>query len=421
MHMSRRRFLAAAGCALCTLPATVHAAPPQRKKLAVITTVYRQYSHSAHIAGRFLFGYSLHGQPHLPDYEVASMYVDQAGEDDLSAGLAQKFGFRRCSSIREALVLGGNSLAVDGVLLIGEHGDYPVNELGQTLYPRYEMFAEIVAQFRRAGRTAPVFNDKHLSYSWAKAKQMADWSRELNFPLQAGSSLPVTWRFPELELPLETQVETALAVAFGRPEIYGFHLLETLQCHVERRRGGETGVRKVQAISGDAVWRAGAAGEWPQELLAAALDRSHTAEIGTVRDNARDPLLYLIDYRDGFRASALMLNGHVQDFTFAARIAGRQDPVSTLHYLPERPGVKYFDALTFNIERMLAAGKAVVPLDRTLLVSGVLESLLRSRFQNSKPVETPHLAIAYRAPADSGYLHNPVDPRGQRDLRAAGG
>ena len=41
-------------------------------------------------------------------------------------------------TIAEALTLGGGKLAVDGVVLVGEHGNYPKNEKGQTKYPRYD-------------------------------------------------------------------------------------------------------------------------------------------------------------------------------------------------------------------------------------------------------------------------------------------
>ena len=65
----------------------------------------------------------------------------------------------------DALTLGTGKLAVDGVLLIGEHGNYPRNDSGQILYPRYELMEQIVSVFRKTGRSVPVFNDKHLSYS----------------------------------------------------------------------------------------------------------------------------------------------------------------------------------------------------------------------------------------------------------------
>jgi hypothetical protein len=415
---NRRDFLLTTGAAALSLalPRSVRAAEGDRKpKLAVITTVYRQYSHSDHIAGRFLFGYSLDGKHHQPPYEVASMYVDQIGDNNTSLGLSKRFGFRHCQDVREALTLGGDKLAVDGVLLIAEHGDCPVNEIGQIEYPRYEMFSEIVAEFRRSSRSVPVFNDKHFSYNWAKAKQMYDWSRELKFPLQAGSSLPVTWRIPELEFPLETRFDSALVAAYHHPEVYGFHALETLQCHLERRAGGETGVARVQAFQGDDVWKQGEKGAWPLDLLEPALARSYSCNIGSVRENVANPLVYTIEYRDGQKGSIALLNGHVEDFTFAARVKGEKTPRSTLHMLPSRPGVKYFDALTYNIERMLQAGQAVIPPERTLLVSGILEAALQSKAQGSKVIETPHLAVSYRAPTDSGVFRGPIDPQGELD------
>ena len=41
---------------------------------------------------------------------------------------AEEFDVPMYGSINQALTLGGKELAVDGVLLIGEHGDYPWNE-----------------------------------------------------------------------------------------------------------------------------------------------------------------------------------------------------------------------------------------------------------------------------------------------------
>jgi hypothetical protein len=94
--------------------------------------------------------------------------------------------------------------------------------------------------FKDSGRSCPVFVDKHLSYDWKKAKQMYDWSRELKFPFMAGSSVPVTFRRPEYDPPLGTEMEAALSVGGGWVGDGGiFHVLETLQGFVERRKGGE--------------------------------------------------------------------------------------------------------------------------------------------------------------------------------------
>lgn len=439
MPHTRRQFLAASGSlalAASPLAAGLFAAQKPRRKLAVATTAYHRFSHASHIAGRFLMGYILNGAHHQPDYEIVSMHVEQipgvagpapnnpvqgrggaVNRADLSQDLAKKYGFRQCKSVREALTVGGEKLAVDGVLLIGEHGQYPRNDLGQTLYPRYEMMEQTVAEFRASGRSVPVFNDKHLSYSWEKSRKMYDWSRELGFAFQAGSSLPVTFRMPQFELPLGSRIESALAVYYGDPEGYGYHLLEALQCHVERRPGGESGIKAVQALAGDAVWKAGDEGLWSKELLHAALARSQTVDIGDARDNTPRPVAYLIEYADGFKAAALMLTGHVEDCTFAAKLAGVAKPVSTLHICPWQPGARFFDALVWNIERMLDTGKAVIPVERTLLVSGALESLMISRQQDSKRIETPHLAVKYQPFEDSGYLKGPIDEQSQADAR----
>ena len=157
------------------------------------------------------------------------------------------------------------------MLLIGEHGDYPVNEWGQKLYPRHRLFGEVVQVFREAGRSVPVFCDKHLSYSWAKAQQMYDWSRELRIPLLAGSSIPVTVRTPELAIPMGTAIDRAVQTGYGPLDAYGFHTLEALQCMVERRSGGEDGGR----IRGNDRGRLRLAlARRPRNLVAASAPRS---------------------------------------------------------------------------------------------------------------------------------------------------
>jgi len=304
------------------------------------------------------------------------------------------------------------------VLLIGEHGNYPRNEKGQVLYPRYDFMKEIVEVFRKTRQSVPVFNDKHLSYSWAKSKEMVAWSRELKFPLMAGSSLPVTWRRPELELKLETPIEDALVAAYGPIEIYGFHALETLQVMMERRKGGETGIKAVTCLTGKEVWKAGDQGRWSWDLLDAALARSETVHPGDVRHNtgaysvgntpAVPPTAFLLEYRDGTRGTVLLLNGHVQDFTLAAKIKGESKPASTLFYLPSPPGARYFDALVMNIEKLLETGKSPYPVERTLLTSGALDALMEAHRQRNARVETPELEIKYTAPADSGFIRGNV-------------
>jgi hypothetical protein len=308
-------------------------------------------------------------------------------------------------------------LAVDGVLLIGEHGDYPYNDKGQKLYPRYEMFQKIVEVFRKSKRSTPVFCDKHLSYDRRKAREMVETAKKVGFPLFAGSSLPVTWRRPEVELPLASKIEEAVVVSRGELEIFGIHSLEALQCMVERRTKGQQGVKAVTYLEGDAVWKAGDNGVWSWDLVEQALSPSPSRNCGDMRENCRQysqfpgrdplrkgPVAFVIEYRDGLKATVLVLNGQTDDTTFAARVKGEKKPVSTLFYLPPPPGAAFLEALTSHIEVFLATRKTPYPVERTLLTGGILDWALQSRVEKGKRLETMDLDIEYEPPKDSGFM-----------------
>ena len=390
---------------------------PARKKLAIITTFWDWRSHANHMSERFFSGYPRNGHWHRPEMDIVSAYVDQRPEADLSGQRAREHGFNVYPTIAEALRMGSNKLAVDAVLLIAEHGDYPVNEKSQKLYPRFEFFSQIVEVFRQDGCAVPVFNDKHLSYSFDSALTMVASAQELDFPLLAGSSLPVTFRLPALELPLECEMEEALMVGVGGSDAMDFHALEAMQCMVERRSGGETGVRSVQLIDGDEVWRAGEDKRWSRRLLEAALARSdsrggialddgrpqdlvHNGELEALAEN---PAAYLIEYNDGLRATLLMLDGAVQDYTFAARLRGVRAVQSTQFLLPPAPNVTYSACLMAAAEEMFTTGRAPWPAERTLLTSGILDRCLDSRLNGHQRLATPELNVCYRSPNSSSF------------------
>jgi hypothetical protein len=406
--LNRRHFLQTTG-------ATAAAAYAQTgpKRIAIVTTIYRYLSHGQHMGDRFLVGYPWAGAWRKPNTQVVSLYVDQKPEGDLSEARAKEFGFKVYPTIAETLRCGGSKLAVDGVLIIAEHGQYPRNEKGQVLYPRAEFFGECVKVFEKDGRAVPVYNDKHLSYSFEKAKGMVDASRRLKFPMLAGSSIPVTWRLPAIDLPLGCDIESAVMVGVGGSDAMDFHALEGLQCMVERRRGGESGVKAVQLIQGEKVWGL----DYPKDLLEAALSRSDTPLGMTVTDGrtqdllktgelqklVKNPAAYRIEYRDGLKATMLMLDGAVKDFNFAARLKGSPKIWSTQFLLSPEPNVTYSACLMHKAARMFETGTAAYPVERTLLVSGMLESCLTSKVQENARLETPQLAVAYRAPKESQF------------------
>lgn len=383
-----------------------------RPRIAAIVSIYRKHAHAQHIVDRFLEGYGWNGSHHLPEMDVVSMYVDQVGEDDVSAERENRFPqLTLYPTIAECLTLGGSDLAVDGVLLIAEHGDYPVNEKGQTLWPRYEFFKQIESVFRTCGRSVPVFNDKHLSWKWDQALEMYEASRELDFPFLAGSSLPVTWRIPAIEMPDDAQVEEAMCLGVSWIDGGDFHAFETVQGMVERRRGGESGVRWIQGFRGKSFWKAHGEQLWSRQLFEACLSRSHLLSsarpgfnnvfptLDEMKSLVSDPWAYVYEHLDGVRCSVIAVNGLVGDFNFAAHVDGHERPMSTNLYLPmpSKPGTlaSFFTPLGHHAEEMFRTGLAPYPIERTLLTTGLTEAGVDSLHQDGARIDTPHLHIAY--------------------------
>lgn len=393
--------------ALGALSAAAATAAPAKKSVALIITEYRHNAHADVIGTRLLEGYEWNGKRQEPGVRVASMFVDQKPANDMSVDKAAKNKVPMYATIREALTLGGDKLAVDGVVLIGEHGRYPYNEKMQHLYPRYELYTQVVDVFKASGRSVPLFCDKHLSVDWAKAKQMYDWSHELKFPLLAGSSLPLCWRKPGLEIPLGAKMKSAVTAHYGGTEAYGFHALEMLQVMAERRKGGETGVTSVQLLEGKPVWEWTDANPWAGKLLDACVARSLQRKDGEMRANVKQPAVILADYKDGLRTASYILNGHVSDATFAAEIEGKAEPVSTCFWLQPVRFYGHFSNLVHFIEEMVVTGKAPYPVERTLLTTGILAAAMDSAWRGGKRLETPHLQFSYTAPKRDLYARGP--------------
>jgi hypothetical protein len=419
--ISRRQFVAAGISGLLAGPtlspittlAQVEPAGQRKKRVAAINSIFRLRSHAYHIVGRMVFGFQKDGLPHQPNLQVVRMYDDQAPPDDLGPSFCHRHGIELVKTPAEALG-GAAGLDVDAVALICEHGDYPVNDFGQILYPRYELFQQIVEVFKKNNKSVPIFCDKHLSYDHRKATEMVATAKKMGFGLMAGSSLPVTWRVPQVELARESPIEEAV-VCFGYDrslaEIYLFHALECLQCLLERRRGGETGVKSVVCLQGDAVWKACDEGRISWPLVVEAIGRSPSANVGPIRENVLRPLAILIEYSDGTRGAVLNLIEAVSDFCFAGRLKGQTEPVSFYFDLPAPPGARFFDPLTWHIEQFFHTGKPPYPIERTLLTSTVLDLALHSLKDGSTLVKSAALDIQYQPPPTSGFFRGPVADR----------
>lgn len=370
----------------------------EKPRVAAIVTEYRENSHADVIVGKLLEGFDLHGERVESRIEVASLYLDQVPANDMGKDMAAKHGVPIFATIGEAMTLGETGINVDGVLLIGEHGDYPWSTLDQHIYPRRRFFDAAVAAMVAGGRTVPTFIDKHLSWSFANAKYIYDTAERLEIPLLAGSSIPIAWREPAVQWPFGQEMTEAVAIGYEPLEAYGFHALEGLQGMVERRAGGETGVRTVQYLSGDAIRQAEREGRFTSSLVDAALmklleDKRSLARARDVIDDA-----FLIEYRDGLRATVLMCNAMIADWACAA--TGGSEHLAYRNAL--QPGKPYghFGFLVRQIESLVLNKVAPYPVARTLLTTGMLDAVMHSRHAGNVLLETPELDVQYTAAED---------------------
>ncbi len=384
------------------------------KKIATVITEYRKWSHADVIVGKILEGYRYDGRA-KPDLQVASMFVDQFPANDMSRDLAKKYNFNIYPTIAEALTLGGKKLAVDGVIIIGEHGTYPKNDIGQILYPRRRFFEECTKVFEASSRSVPVFSDKHLAASWNDAKWMYDKSRMLFFPFLAGSSIPLTWRKPKLDLKKDSPLSGLVQIGYGPFEGYGFHALEGMQCLAERRRGGETGVKAVTCLSGSAMWQPLDKKVFSQVLLEECIKRAPSHAKGSYREitaSNKEAGLFLIEYEDGLLAAVAMLNGFLFEgdggaFCGAIQLGAEKQPQSCQFYLQQPDPFAHFSYLVKAIESMMHSNHAPYPVERTLLTTGILDAVMHSKAQAGLKIETPHLRLKY-SPTDWPYASDPI-------------
>lgn len=384
--------------------------------VAVITTVWGHNSHADVIAGRLVQGYTLDGQGEFPKLKLVSLYIDQKPPGDKSARFAEQYGFRIYDTIAGALTLGGDKLAVDGVLVIAEHGNYPQNDTGGTMYPKRRFLGEVFQVFEKSQRVVPVFSDKHVCDNWQDIEWIYKEAQRLKVPMMAGSSLPTLWRFPPADVRAGEPLVEIVATSYHTLDAYGFHALEMVQCLAERRRGGETGVKQVRYLEGDAVWEAGRAGVFDRKLLMEAVNRFKERPLPAGKDLeeiARNVNLMHVEYADGLKASVITENsGLFAEWAVAWR---KEDGAtqSTTFWTQEARPFMHFTYLVQGVDRMMHSGRPAWPIERTVVTSGVLDAVHISRKRGGQIVETPYLAgFKYQTP-DWTWQQPPDPPPGR--------
>lgn len=419
--LAARSTLAAGG--LAGMPYVNFAAgadPARRPRVAFLGTEVRTHSHAQHFLDRHTMGYTWQGGWQPPRIEVAGVYIDQFPEADLARRRIKRHQLDLYPTIAETLTLGGEKLAVDGVVIIAEHGDYPTSEKGQRRYPRYDWFKQVVKVFEDSGRSVPVFNDKHLSTVWSECVEMVEDSKRLDFAFLAGSSLPVTRRFPAIDMPLGADLKESVCVAYGGIDSYDIHALETAQCMSERRRGGEVGVSSIVALRGEDLWEMlwKSQYESTRKLIVAALCRSHNLPVETgfpsapitiewMQQTMPDTTGYIIEHRDGFR-TVMLLTG-IRDFNYAGMLADGTI-ISCQMYLPMpthgSTTADFFNPLARHIETTMMERKTPYPVERTLLTSGMVIGGVESLAAGQTKIATPHLNVRYQAATESTFWND---------------
>ncbi len=402
--LSRRQMLAASGkAALAGLAAGVGLRAQQRRpRIAVVVTYWAAPgSHADWIITKLMDGYWWKGQHVDSRVEVVSAFIHQLDLSPLGRRVCESKGVRIYDKVSDALTLGGDDLAVDGVVLVGEHGNYHTNLLEQKYYPRWWLYQQIVQVFEKSNRSVPVFNDKHLSTSWDEAKWMYNKSRELDFPLFGGSSIPFYFRKPEVDLEAGTPLKYSVVAGGSRNAGGLFHAVDVLQSFVEMRKGGETGVASVQCIHGDEVWKWTERNAWAGNLLDE-IRKSFDFQPLHFEQNSRQPTVTIVDYRDGTRGAVYTVRD--VGWTYAGEIEGKSKPMITSMLNWPGPYAQYHAANAFEhwIVEMMLTRKEPYNAERLLLSTGITGFNMQSNWENGeylqvgRVIETPYMDMRYR-------------------------
>jgi hypothetical protein len=383
-------------------------------------------SHADWIVNKLLDGYWWKGAYTPSRVDVVSVYINQLDTSLLGQKVCKAKNIPIFKTVGEAVTLGGKELAVDGVVIVCEHGNYPTDLKGHWLLPRWWIYQQVIRVFEQSKRSVPIFNDKHLSYNWNDAKWMFDKSRALNFPLTGGSSIPIYYRKPEIDLAPDTPLKNGLVIGDMADEGAAFHCIDVLQSFMDRRKGGETGVKSVQSIRGPEAWKWVEANPWATNLLEAVrknfdLPAGHFQQEGQTNQQGRrsnpqgrQTNLCIVEYNDGTKAASI--SGSGVGWTFAGDIEGQKNP--TIISMLGWPGpISQFHAGNAHehwLIEMMLTGKEPFNAERLLVSTGIVNYYMDSNWQDGRyfavgrAVETPYMNMKYHS------THGPLFNTGPR-------
>jgi hypothetical protein len=362
----------------------------QGKRVAAVITEYRFNSHADVILGRLLgdLGYK-------PQVEVVSIYTDQVPANDMSRAEAARCGVPIYSTIEETIKRPHTEGGLDGVIIIGEHGEYEEDERRRKHYPRRRLLGETLKALDDLNLRIPIFSDKHFAHDIEDTMWMYNELKRRNLPFMGGSSIPHNPHVPSFDVRLIQEAKDLLVISYSTAvEAYGYHALELLQSLAEQRRGGETGVRAVTAIEGDQVWEAMDRSEWPEDLMLNALRRFGKTDVPHPRQSQDPPVLFQVEYEGGLRGYVFQQNTLCNQWAFAFR-NGEEEIVSAVSACDTARPWGHFERLTRMIEEFIVTGVPPFPMERLLFSSGLTNYAMESLYVG-KRLETPELMRSYQ-------------------------
>ncbi len=360
------------------------------RKIAFLLEEFTNLSPAQQLLDRFLIGYPRDGMFHTPEGTTVAAHLMLGNNEADFEKRTDEFDLILAPNAAQAVA------GADAVVVVSR-------KAGAVAHDR---FLQIALESAASGSVC--FVHGALSNTLERGREQLRLAQSRHIALLAGTPVGLTWRLPDVDLNPGTPLTDALIVVQGTFPGAELHALEGLLPVIERRRGGESGVRSIRFLEGKNFWRAGEQGHWSWPLLASALARSHTPQgdavldgrtqdlvgLGLVPKLARGPRGWLLEHHDGLRSSLLVLDGVVADYNFAV-LSDQGAMVSAQLFRAPPPAEHHFSRLAATVEDFFRTGKSPWPVQRNLLIAGLLEIFARPATRTGHRLETPELQIAY--------------------------
>lgn len=366
----------------------------KRKKVAVIVTEYWDISHADVFITKMMEGFAVNGVRYRSTLEIASMYVDQFPERDISRGLAAKHGIPMFDSIEETLKCGGSTFQLDGIIIIGEHGEYGKNEYGQIMFPRKLFFEKCLNVMLEANRIVPVFSDK----GFAIVREDIEWVyaqvKKYKIPFMSSSSIPFAFQHPHPQtIPSGAPLHRMFGFIYGDLERYSYHTIEMLQSVAERRAYGESGVEAVTAYEGERAISLLFSKGWNM-LYRSLAGYANVTDVDTFPYTLTRPIFVEVRYADGLRGGMLFADKEINQFISAYQIYENEPPFCTQFHCQWQKPYVHSAIFVLEIERFIHSARPSFPIERSLITTGVTDAIMKS-VHDKMEIKTPHLLVNY--------------------------